>query len=130
MSVSQQKKHDDEMKRIDDVLRGNLTIKRTCPICGDEFSEHDTKSDRIGTLGSIYIDGVNYIVPMQVVSAHNRTRDENKRLSSRCIETSEKLIALTDAIDNYLNDTREKESVEELERAMKDYGITVRLDGE
>ena len=98
------------------------TIRRTCPFCGEDFIEHDPSSDRLGTLGSIYIDGVHYIVPMQVVSTHERTRKENQRLSERCIDTSERIAKLANAIDDFLNDTREKESVDALEQAMKDYG--------
>ena len=126
MTTSHKTKWRESLIRLDKPC---LTTRRTCPFCGEDFIEHDTSTDRLGTLGSVYIDGVHYIVPMQVVSAYDRTREENKRLSARCIETSEKLIALTDAIDNFLNDTREKESVEELERAMKGYGM-IRLEAD
>jgi hypothetical protein len=37
-------------------------------------------------------------------------------------ELNNRLRRLTNAIDDYLNDTREKKSIEALEKAMKDYG--------
>lgn len=55
-----------------------MNIKRTCPICGEDFTEHNTADDRLGTLGSIYIDGVSYIVPMQVVSAYHTLREAQR----------------------------------------------------
>ena len=57
-----------------------LTTRRTCPFCGEDFIEHDTSTDRIGTLGSIYIDGVHYIVPVKVVEFYKRAKGENVRL--------------------------------------------------
>lgn len=99
-----------------------LTTRRTCPFCGEDFIEHDTSTDRIGTLGSVYIDGVHYIVPVKVVEFYERAKRENVRLEDRIVGYAERLENLTDAIDNFLNDTREKESIEELEQSMKDYG--------
>lgn len=76
MSAAQQKKHDDEMERFNNILRGKLTTRRTCPFCGEDFIEHDTSSDRLGTLGSTLIDGVHYIVPMQVVNYVERLKHD------------------------------------------------------
>jgi hypothetical protein len=58
-------------------------------------------------------------------SANQVIENQKKDLASVELlynNTFERLCKLTDAIDNFLNDTREKESIEELERAMKDYG--------
>jgi hypothetical protein len=115
-----------------------MNIKRTCPICGEDYWEHNSKEyDRLGTLGSIFIAGVSYIVPMSVVSAydHYKAVADKKTRAIEAIQeemkdktftkdvANERLFKLTDAISNFLNDTREKESIEELEQAMKDYGL-------
>lgn len=119
MTTSHKTKWRESLIRQD---KPGLTTRRTCPFCGEDFIEHDTSTDRIGTLGSIYIDGVHYIVPMKVVEFYERAKRENVRLEDRIVGYVERLENLTDAIDNFLNDTREKESIEELEQSMKDYG--------
>jgi len=119
MTTSHKTKWRESLIRQD---KPGLTTRRTCPFCGEDFIEHDTSTDRIGTLGSIYIDGVHYIVPMKVVEFYERAKRENVRLEDRIVGYAERLENLTDAIDNFLNDTREKESIEELEQSMKDYG--------
>ena len=64
------------------------------------------------------------------VSKEDKNNTVIKEKEQKIYDISEKLLKLTDAIDNFLNDTREKESVEALEQAMKDYGISSIPEGQ
>ena len=60
-----------------------------------------------------------------IAEIYNRAYEalmEELDVSTENSELIERVKRLTNAIDDFLNDTREKESVEALERAMKDYG--------
>ena len=60
-----------------------------------------------------------------ITEIYNRAYEalmEELDVSTENSELIERVKRLTNAIDDFLNDTREKESVEALERAMKDYG--------
>ena len=48
--------------------------------------------------------------------------EAKRKLEQELSESEEKRQRLVNAIDDFLNDTREKESVQALEQAMKDYG--------
>jgi len=51
------------------------------------------------------------------------TRPIEDALQARIDELERRLINLTDAIEDFLNDVREKPAVEKIERAMNDYGM-------
>lgn len=85
--------------------------------------------------GNAYIDKLMYPV-LLAIKKHIKTDDAITEIYNRAYEAlmeeldvateneelNSRLLRLTNAIDDFLNDTREKKSLEALEKAMKDYG--------
>jgi len=57
-----------------------MIVNWKCPFCGKRFLEHNFMDDSLETLGSIYIDGVNYIVPMEVVENNIKLKKQIETL--------------------------------------------------
>ena len=88
--------------------------------------------------GTNYID--NLMIPvLAAIKRHVKDKDAITEIYNRAYEAlmeeldvstendelTERVKRLTNAIDDFLNDTREKESVKALEQAMKNYGCKV-----
>jgi len=82
-----------------------------------EFGDCKYYADKLR--GKYKMSGPNWSTLLRFVPMFDKIQEQQEELYALNV----RIHKLTDAIDNFLNDTREKESVDTLEQAMKEYGL-------